>query len=62
MCESKAYILKGGTEVLIVESVETLEVSNGQVKIRGLFGDEHILEAKVKTLSLVDHKIVLEPL
>jgi predicted RNA-binding protein len=61
MCESKAYILKGGTEDLIVESVETLEVSNGQVKIRSLFGDEHILKARVKTLSLVDHKIVLEP-
>ncbi len=62
MCESTAYILRGGTEDLIVESVETLEIDNGQVKIRNLFGEERIIKARVKTLSLVDHKIILEPL
>ena len=62
MCESTAYILRDGTEDLIVESVEILEINNGQVKIRNLFGEEHIIKARVKTLSLVDHKIILEPL
>jgi predicted RNA-binding protein len=62
MCESTAYILRDGTEDLIVESVEILEINNGQVKIRNLFGEEHIIRARVKTLSLVDHKIILEPL
>ncbi len=55
-------ILRDGTEDLIVESVEILEINNGQVKIRNLFGEEHIIRARVKTLSLVDHKIILEPL
>ncbi|MBW1900692.1 MAG: CooT family nickel-binding protein [Deltaproteobacteria bacterium] len=62
MCESAAYILRDGTEDLIVESVEILEIDNGQVKIRNLFGEERIIKARVKTLSLVDHKIILEPL
>jgi predicted RNA-binding protein len=62
MCESTAYILRDGTEDLIVESVEILEINNGQVKIRNLFGEEHVIKARVKTLSLVDHKIILEPL
>lgn len=62
MCESAAYILRDGTEDLIVESVQILEINNGQVKIRNLFGEEHIIKARVKTLSLVDHKIILEPL
>lgn len=62
MCESTAYILRDGTEDLIVESVEILEINNGQVKIRNLFGEEHIIKARVKTLSLVEHKIILEPL
>jgi predicted RNA-binding protein len=62
MCESTAYILRDGTEDLIVESVEILEIDNGQVKIRNLFGEERIIKARVKTLSLVDHKIILEPL
>ena len=62
MCESTAYILRDGTEDLIVESVEILEISNDQIKIRNLFGEEHIIKARVKALSLVDHKIILEPL
>lgn len=61
MCESTAYILKDGVEAPIFESVDCLEERDGQVKMVNLYGDEHILKAKVKTLSLVDHKIVLEP-
>ena len=61
MCESTAYILKDGTETPIVESVALLEVENGQIKIVNLFGEERKITARVKVLSLVEHKIILEP-
>jgi len=62
MCESTAYILKDGKEELLLESVDILETMNNHVKLVSMFGEEEIVGAKVKTLSLVDHKIILEPL
>ena len=62
MCESTAYILKDGKEEIFLESVDVLENMDGHVKMISMFGEEEIVEARVKTLSLVDHKIILEPL
>jgi len=62
MCESTAYILKDDREELLLESVDVLENMDGHIKLVSMFGEEEIVEARVKTLSLVDHKIILEPL
>ena len=56
MCESTAYILKDGKEELLLESVDILENMNNHVKLVSMFGEEEIVEARVKTLSLVDHR------
>ena len=62
MCESTAYILKDDVETPIFERIDRLEEKNGQVRMVNLFGEEHIIKARIKALSLVDHKIILEPL
>ena len=62
MCESTAYLLKEGKEEKVLENVDFLENGEEQVKLVDLFGEEKIVKARVKTLSLVDHKIILEPL
>lgn len=61
MCESNAYIIKDGAEEPIFESVDILEDMDGQVRMINLFGEERIVKARIKMLSLVDHKIILEP-
>jgi len=61
MCESNAYILKDGREELVLEGVDVLENQEGQVKLVSMFGEEEKIKARVKMLSLVDHKIILEP-
>ena len=61
MCESTAYVLRDGKEELILESVDLLENKEGLVRLVSMFGEEKTIKAKVKVLSLVDHKIVLEP-
>ena len=61
MCESTAYILKDEKEELVLESVDVLENQEGQVKLISMFGEEETIKARVKTLSLLDHKIILEP-
>ena len=61
MCESSAYSLKDGKEKLLFERIDLLENTEDKVKLVNLFGEEMSLKAKVKTLSLVDHKIILVP-
>jgi predicted RNA-binding protein len=62
MCEAAAYLLKDGEEELLLESVDLLESEGSQIKMINIFGEQKEVKAKIKALSLVDHKIVLEPL
>ena len=62
MCESSAYILKDGKEELVLESVDLLENKKGEIMLINMFGEQKTVKAKVKTLSLVEHKIIMEPI
>ena len=62
MCEAAAYLLKDGQEELLLENVDQLETGYGEVKIVNIFGEQKEISAKIRLLSLVDHKIILEPL
>ena len=62
MCESSAYLLKDGKEELVLESIDFLETTDGQVTAVSMFGEKKTLKARVIALSLVEHKIILEPL
>ena len=62
MCEAAAYLLKDGQEALFLESVDLLECKGDQVSIVSIFGEEKEVRGKVKSLSLVDHKIIIEAL
>ena len=62
MCEATAYMIREGQEEIILESVDIFEADNGQVKLVNIFGEEKKVKARIKALSLVDHKIILEPL
>jgi len=60
MCQSSAYLEKEGKTELIMEEVDLFEVSGDQIRLVNIFGEKMNIKAKVKNLSLVDHKIVLE--
>jgi predicted RNA-binding protein len=60
MCEASAFILRDGQEELVLESVDILEPDNGNIRLVNIFGEQKVLPAKIKKLSLVDHKIILE--
>jgi len=62
MCEANAYILRDGQEEMVMEGVDILESQEGQIRMTNIFGEEKRIEAKIKGFSLVDHKIILEPL
>lgn len=62
MCESSAYILKDGKEELVLESVDLLENKKGEIMLINMFGEQKTVRAKIKALSLVEHKIIMEPI
>ncbi|MCA1961696.1 MAG: CooT family nickel-binding protein [Desulfomonile sp.] len=61
MCESAAYIVrKDGKEELVMESVGVLKTDGGTVVLRSIFGEEMRVEANLREMNLVGHRIVLE--
>ncbi len=60
MCEASAYIIKDGKQELLLESVDTLENEDGDITMVSIFGEQKRVKARIKSLSLVDHAIILE--
>jgi predicted RNA-binding protein len=60
MCEAAAFMIRDGKEELILDSVDLLEPDNGNIRMVNIFGEQKIISAKIKQLSLVNHKIILE--
>ncbi len=60
MCEAAAFIIRDGKEELILDSVDLLEPDNGNIRLVNIFGEQKIVTTRIKQLSLVNHKIVLE--
>lgn len=60
MCEASAYVIKDGREEMILESIDLLENNNGEITMTNIFGERKQMKARIKRLSLVDHKIILD--
>ena len=61
MCEANAYYHKNGEEELILESVDLIEPeAEGRFRLVSLFGEQKIIKARLKSMNLVDHKILFE--
>ena len=61
MCEASAYIIKDGREELVLKDVDKLETEDDEISLVNIFGDQKRIKARLKALSLVEHKIILEP-
>ncbi len=60
MCEANAYIYKNGKEELYLESVDIMVPEEGQIYLKNLFGEQKVFVGRIKEISLLKHKIVLE--
>lgn len=61
MCEANAYIVKGGEEQLIMESVDIVEPEGTDIwRLVGIFGDQKTLKGHIQKMNLVNHKIIFE--
>ena len=63
MCEANVYLIdEKGEEKLFLESVDKVLPENGELHLENIFGQKKIVKAKIKEMSLVEHRIVLEKL
>lgn len=60
MCEANAYLFKDGREVLVMEAVDIIEDEGDQIRVANIFGEQKVVKGKIKSMSLVNHKIILE--
>ena len=61
MCEANAYLVENGENQLIMEAVDTVEPEEDGLRLVNIFGEQKFVKASVRSLSLVDHKIYLQP-
>ncbi|MCK5680461.1 CooT family nickel-binding protein [bacterium] len=61
MCQSNAYLLdNSGAEKLLMEDVSLITpLTDGGVELVSLFGDRLTVQATVKEMDLLKHRIVL---
>jgi predicted RNA-binding protein len=61
MCEANAYLIRNGKEELILEAVDIVEpAEGGKIRMANIFGEQKVIAARLKSMSLVNHKIILE--
>lgn len=61
MCEANAYLVEDGEQKLIMESVDTVDPEAENVwRLVGIFGDQTVVNGRIKAMRLVDHTILFE--
>ena len=59
MCEAAAYVLKDGKEELLMSEVDLIEPDGDVLRIVNIFGEQKTIKAQIKSLNLVNHKVIL---
>jgi predicted RNA-binding protein len=62
MCEAAAFVVRDGREELVSEGADLLESAGRVIKITNMFEEKVQLGGKIKSLSLLEHKVILEPI
>lgn len=61
MCEANAYLIKkDGQEELVMEAVDVVEHEGSGLRLQSIFGEQKVVNAQIKSMSLVNHRITLE--
>ncbi len=60
MCLSKAYLETAGSRELVMEEVASINVLDGKIQLKTLFGEEKEIQATIKQISFLQNSIVLE--
>jgi len=60
MCEANVFLIdRQGNEKLVLESVDRIVPANGTIEMENIFSQRKVVKARIKEMTLVDHRIVL---
>ena len=59
MCETNAFLERGGKEELFLENVDLIEVVDETLRLVNIFGEKKEVKGSLKRFSLRENKIVL---
>jgi predicted RNA-binding protein len=60
VCEAHAYVRKDDRDELFMENVDSVLPYEDGLVLENIFGQRKMIKARIKELSLVDHKVILE--
>lgn len=61
MCEANVYISRQGQEKLLMEKVDRIiPGDDNKLFMENIFGERRVIQAKIKEMHLVHHRIILE--
>lgn len=62
MCEANAYIMEeDGTQTMVMEAVDKVEPDENGIRLVSIFGEQKFIKGRIHALSLVDHRVVIQP-
>ena len=62
MCLSNVYIDRNGEKELLLQEIASVEVSEGKLLLKTLFGESKEIRANIRQIDFLDHNILLENL
>jgi predicted RNA-binding protein len=60
MCQTVAYTVKDGKEVVLLEDVVAVTPVGTSVRLANLFGDELTVTGKICRIDLLSHRIFID--
>ena len=62
MCEATAYLVSSDKEKESMKDVALVEVHGKHLTFRDILGNEKKLQARIKKIDLIQHKVAVEAL
>ena len=61
MCDTTAFVVRGGGEEKILENVERVELDGSEVTLTNIFGEQQTLTARLRLFDNREGKLLFEP-
>jgi predicted RNA-binding protein len=60
MCETNAFIWTESGEEPYLDNVDVVRPEEGRVYLKNLFGEQKVFEGRIREITLMKHKILLQ--
>ena len=61
MCQTAVYLVREGKEDLVLQDVVNITPEGAMLKLVNLFGEEKVVEGRIRQIDLLSHRITIHP-